>query len=53
MELIGITEIAGSCLIGQKAYKESMKHIMNNYEYYGNGKLKLKKDLKTCKIWTI
>ena len=31
----GITEIAGSGPIGQKAYKESMKHIMNNY---GNNK---------------
>ena len=32
--LIGITEIAGSCPIGQKAYKESKIY----YRYYGNNK---------------
>ena len=45
----GITEIAGSGPIGQKAYKESKKYIMNNYGYYGNGKLSWKKIKKLAK----
>lgn len=45
----GITEIAGSGPIGQKAYKESKKYIMNNYGYYGNGKLNWKKIRKLAK----
>ena len=33
----GINEIAGSGPISKKAYKESLKHLMNNYGYYGCG----------------
>ena len=45
----GINEIAGSGPISKKAYKESLKHIMNNYGYYGNGKLSWKKIGKLTK----
>ena len=45
----GINEIAGSGAISKKAYKEAMKHLMNNYSYYGNGKLNWKKVGKIAK----
>lgn len=45
----GINEIAGSGPISKKAYKESLKHIMNNYGYYGNGKISWKKIRKLTK----
>ena len=45
----GINEIAGSGPISKKAYKEAMKHLMNNYSYYGNGKLNWKKVGKIAK----
>ena len=45
----GINEIAGSGPISKKAYKEAMKHLMNNYSYYGNGKLSWKKIGKIAK----
>lgn len=45
----GINEIAGSGPISKKAYKEAMKHLMNNYSYYGNGKLNWKKIGKIAK----
>ena len=45
----GINEIAGSGPISKKAYKESMKHLMNNYSYYGSGKLNWKKIGKIAK----
>lgn len=45
----GINEIAGSGAISKKAYKEAMKHLMNNYSYYGNGKLNWKKIGKIAK----
>ena len=45
----GINEIAGSGPISKKAYKESLKHLMNNYSYYGNGKLNWKKIGKIAK----
>lgn len=45
----GINGIVGSGPISQKAYKESMKHLMNNYGYYGNGKLSWKKVGKLAK----
>lgn len=45
----GINEIAGSGAISKKAYKEAMKHLMNNYSYYGNGKLSWKKIGKIAK----
>ena len=45
----GINEIAGSGAISKKAYKEAMKHLMNNYSYYGNGKLSWKKVGKIAK----
>ena len=45
----GINEIAGSGPISKKAYKESLKHLMNNYGYYGNGKLNWKKIRKLTK----
>ena len=31
----------------------SKKHLMNNYGYYGNGKLSWKKILKTREVWII
>lgn len=45
----GVNEIAGSGPISKKAYKEAMKHLMNNYSYYGNGKLNWKKIGKIAK----
>ena len=45
----GINEVAGSGAISKKAYKEAMKHLMNNYSYYGNGKLNWKKVGKIAK----
>ena len=45
----GINEIAGSGAISKKAYKEAMKHLVNNYSYYGNGKLNWKKVGKIAK----
>ena len=45
----GINEIAGSGPISKKAYKEAMKHLVNNYSYYGNGKLNWKKVGKIAK----
>ena len=45
----GINEVAGSGPISKKAYKEAMKHLMNNYSYYGNGKLNWKKIGKIAK----
>lgn len=45
----GINEVAGSGAISKKAYKEAMKHLMNNYSYYGNGKLNWKKIGKIAK----
>lgn len=45
----GINEIAGSGPISKKAYKESLKHLMNNYGYYGNGKISWKKIRKLTK----
>lgn len=45
----GINEVAGSGPIAQKAYKMSKKHLMNNYGYYGNGKLSWKKIKKLVK----
>lgn len=45
----GINEIAGSGPISKKAYKEAMKHLVNNYSYYGNGKLNWKKIGKIAK----
>ena len=45
----GINEIAGSGPISKKAYKEALKHVMNNYGYYGNGKLNWKKVGKIAK----
>ena len=45
----GINEIAGSGPISKKAYKEAMKHLINNYSYYGNGKLNWKKVGKIAK----
>ena len=45
----GINEIAGSGPISKKAYKEAMKHLVNNYSYYGNGKLSWKKVGKIAK----
>ena len=45
----GINEVAGSGPISKKAYKEAMKHLMNNYSYYGNGKLNWKKVGKIAK----
>ena len=45
----GINEIAGSGPISKKAYKEAMKHLMNNYGYYGNGKISWKKIRKLTK----
>ena len=45
----GINEIAGSGPISKKAYKEALKHVMNNYGYYGNGKLSWKKIGKIAK----
>lgn len=45
----GINGIAGSGPISKKAYKESIKHLMNNYGYYGNGKLSWKKVGKIAK----
>ena len=45
----GVNEVAGSGPISKKAYKEAMKHLMNNYSYYGNGKLNWKKIGKIAK----
>ena len=45
----GVNEIAGSGPISKKAYKEALKHLMNNYSYYGNGKLNWKKIGKIAK----
>ena len=45
----GINEVAGSGAISKKAYKEAMKHLVNNYSYYGNGKLNWKKVGKIAK----
>lgn len=45
----GINEIAGSGAISKKAYKEAIKHLVNNYSYYGNGKLNWKKVGKIAK----
>ena len=45
----GINEVAGSGAISKKAYKEAMKHLINNYSYYGNGKLNWKKVGKIAK----
>ena len=45
----GVNEVAGSGPISKKAYKEAMKHLMNNYAYYGNGKLNWKKIGKIAK----
>ena len=45
----GVNEIAGSGPMSKKAYKEAMKHLMNNYSYYGNGKLNWKKIGKIAK----
>ena len=45
----GITVIAGSGPISRKAYNMSKKHIMNNYGYYGNGKLSWQKVKKLVK----
>lgn len=45
----GVNEITGSGPISKKAYKEAMKHLMNNYSYYGNGKLNWKKIGKIAK----
>ena len=45
----GVNEIAGSGAISKKAYKEALKHLMNNYGYYGNGKLSWRKVGKLAK----
>ena len=45
----GVNEVAGSGPISKKAYKEAMKHLVNNYSYYGNGKLNWKKIRKIAK----
>lgn len=45
----GVNEIAGSGPISKKAYKEALKHLVNNYSYYGNGKLNWKKIGKIAK----
>ena len=45
----GVNEVAGSGPMSKKAYKEAMKHLMNNYSYYGNGKLNWKKIGKIAK----